>query len=147
MRVRVVAVGRVRSGPWRALLDDYAARLRRYGPFEEVELKEASARDLTARMLREGRGDRTHRVALEIEGTPMDSHTLATFLASRRTEGLGSLLFYVGGAHGLPPELSARCEHRISLSPMTLPHRLARLVLLEQLYRAHTILAGEPYDH
>ena len=146
MRIRVVAVGRVRSGPWRALLDDYAERLRRYGPFEEVELKEAPARDQAARMLREA-GARAHRVALEVDGARWNSQRLARFLEARRSEGLAALVFYVGGADGLPSQLSQACESRLSLSPMTLPHRLARLVLFEQLYRAHSILAGSPYDH
>ncbi len=141
-----MAVGRVRRGPWRELLDDYARRLRRYGPFEEVELRDAPEGRLVDQLARQA-GSRDRRIALEVDGAHWDTARLARFLEARRGDGTASLVFYVGGAYGLPQRFSRACEHRLSLSPMTLPHRLARLVLFEQLYRAHTILAGEPYDH
>ncbi len=142
----MVAVGRVRRGPWRELLDDYARRLRRYGPFEEVELRELPEARLREQFARQA-GPRDRRIALEVTGERWSTAQLARFLEARRADGTGALVFYVGGPYGLPPGFSAACEHRLSLSPMTLPHRLARLLLFEQLYRARSILAGAPYDH
>ena len=75
----------------------------------------------------------------------MTSESFAKWLESCATRGKGKIVFLIGGADGLPPEIVARADDRLSLSPMTFPHRLARLILVEQLYRAVTILRGEPY--
>ena len=83
-------------------------------------------------------------VALDVTGTALDSEQFAARLDRHRLSGQG-LAFVIGGAYGLAPEVLSRAEWRLSLSPMTLPHRLAQLLLAEQLYRAKTLLAGEPY--
>ncbi len=82
-------------------------------------------------------------VLLAADGRQCDSVAFSRFLEERRMEGR-DLCFVIGGPRGLDLE---RCDERISFGPMTLPHQLARVVLLEQLYRAHKILAGEPYHH
>ncbi len=87
--------------------------------------------------------DRAYVSLLAVDGRQLDSDGLSRFLEERRQSGR-DLCFVIGGAYGLELE---RAEHRLSLGPMTLPHQLARVVLLEQLYRAHKILAGEPYHH
>jgi 23S rRNA (pseudouridine1915-N3)-methyltransferase len=84
-------------------------------------------------------------VALEVDGAALSSSELAKKLGAWTSQGKGNVAFAIGGAEGLPRELSARAAFRLSLSSMTLPHRLARLILLEQIYRAFTILRGEPY--
>jgi 23S rRNA (pseudouridine1915-N3)-methyltransferase len=86
-------------------------------------------------------------VALEVGGQPLDSGQLAAFIGRCQQDGVGTLAFLIGGADGLPARVARGAALRLSLSAMTLPHRLARLVLAEQLYRAHTILRGEPYNH
>lgn len=138
MRVAVVAVGRIKERALRAVADDYLGRIGRYVRCEEVEVRDAAALE---RALPPG----AHVVALEVDGRALGSEPFARQLERWGSRGKGVIAFVIGGAEGIPPELSARADERLSLSPMTLPHRLARVVLLEQLYRAMTILRGEPY--
>ena len=77
----------------------------------------------------------------------MSSRELSQWLDRAQTESVQTLVFVIGGADGLPQDVSKQADLRLSLSAMTLPHRLARLFLAEQIYRAFTILRGEPYDH
>jgi len=84
-------------------------------------------------------------VALEAEGQRVDSVQFSKLLERWGTLGKGRVVLVIGGTDGIPPACSKRADYRLSLSTMTLPHRLARIVLLEQLYRALTILKGEPY--
>ncbi len=130
-----MAVGRLRA-PFADDVEHYAKLLRRHARLELVEVREDEA---VERRL----PDRAYVALLAVDGRQIDSAGLSRFLEERRQSGR-DLCFVVGGAYGL--EL-ARAEHRLSLGPMTLPHQLARVVLLEQLYRAHKILAGEPYHH
>jgi 23S rRNA (pseudouridine1915-N3)-methyltransferase len=131
----VVAVGRLRA-PFADDVEHYAKLLRRHARLELVEVREDEA---VERRL----PDRAYVALLAVDGRQIDSAGLSRFLEERRQSGR-DLCFVVGGAYGLELE---RAEHRLSLGPMTLPHQLARVVLLEQLYRAHKILAGEPYHH
>lgn len=146
MRVLVVAVGKVKERGIREAIDDYASRIGRYGRFEEIELKDASDAELEPRISR-AIPDRSRVVALEVDGEMLTSDGLARLVGKAEGSSLSSLVFLIGGAYGLPRAVSNRADHRVSLSRMTLPHRLARLVLLEQVYRAFTILRGEPYSH
>ena len=143
MKIRVVAVGGLKGRALRELVDDYVGRLRRYCAVEEVELKEGP------KLLREL--DRAMAdclvVALDVEGRAMTSRQLASRLEGLAATGKGQIAFLIGGADGLPAPILARADERWSLSKLTLPHRLARLVLCEQLYRALTIWRNEPYDH
>jgi len=77
----------------------------------------------------------------------LSSRELAGWLGRAENESVQTLVFLLGGAYGLPPDLSRKADLRLSMSAMTFPHRLARLVLAEQIYRAFTILRNEPYDH
>jgi 23S rRNA (pseudouridine1915-N3)-methyltransferase len=144
VRLVVVAVGKVKERGIREAIDDYAKRIARYVGFEEIEIREAPARDVTDAMLRRI-PDGAHVVALEVDGAAHTSESLARLVERRGREGKGLVAFLIGGADGLPREVVARADEKLSLSKMTLPHRLARLVLAEQLYRAMTILRGEPY--
>jgi 23S rRNA (pseudouridine1915-N3)-methyltransferase len=131
----VLAVGRLRP-PFADDVEHYAKLLSRHARLELVEVRED---ETVERRL----PDRAYVSLLAVDGRQIDSDGLSRFLEERRQSGR-DLCFVVGGAYGL--ELD-RAEHRLSLGPMTLPHQLARVVLLEQLYRAHKILAGEPYHH
>ena len=135
MRLLVLSVGRLRA-PYVDDVAHYRRLLSRYVRLEEVELRED---DDVARRLPE----RAFVSLLADGGRAYDSLAFSRFIEERRHSGR-DLAFVVGGAFGL--ELDA-VEHRLSLGPMTLPHQLARVVLLEQLYRAQKILAGEPYHH
>ena len=131
----VLAVGRLRP-PFADDVEHYAKLLGRHARLELVEVRED---DAVQRRL----PDRAYVSLLAVDGQPLGSEGLSRFLEERRRSGR-DLCFVVGGAYGLELE---RAEHRLSLGPLTLPHQLARVVLLEQLYRAHKILAGEPYHH
>lgn len=86
-------------------------------------------------------------VALDIKGRMLDSPGLAEMMIDLETKGVRDLSMVIGGASGLAPEIIKRADKRLSLSPMTFTHDMARLILLEQIYRACTINAGEPYHH
>jgi len=146
MRILVVAVGKVKERGIREAIDDYGERIDRYARFEEIELKDGSPDEVAARFDR-AIPERSKVVALEVDGRPLGSEELGRFLGDVQHEGVAALTFLIGGSYGLPPDVSSAADLRLSLSRMTLPHRLARLVLVEQLYRAHTILRGEPYSH
>lgn len=152
MVLHVVAVGRVRAPGFRAASDDYAGRVRRYFKLEIHEVRPAGRRAATPEAVRALESERVcaavpgdaRLVALTRRGTPWSSATLAAQLRAWQ-EAARDVAFLIGGAFGLDEQLVRRSEERVSLGPLTLPHELARVVLLEQLYRAGTILRGEPY--
>ena len=146
MRVRIIAVGKAKDRDVRSLLGDYYARIGRYAKLEEIELKDGQADEVAQRLSR-NIPERSRVVALEVEGRALSSQELATWLGRAETESVQTVVFVIGGAYGLPQALSEKADLRLSLSAMTLPHRLARLFLAEQIYRAFSILRGEPYDH
>ena len=145
MRVVVVAVGRVKDKALRAVIDEYAARVRRYTTLDEIELADAPAAKLEAGFTRATAG--ATAVALEIGGRALGSEAFAAEVGRLSARAKGVVAFLIGGADGLPPAVSRAAHDRWSLSPLTFPHRVARLVLFEQIYRAMTILRGEPYAH
>lgn len=146
MRIVVAAVGKVKERGLRDAIDDYAKRIGRYARYEEAELRDGNGEEVAARFAK-AIPDRFRVVALEVDGVAWSSERLARFVAECENEGVSGVAFLIGGAYGLPPETSKRADVRLSLSAMTLPHRLARLFLVEQVYRAYTILRGEPYSH
>ena len=149
MQIVILAVGRLRSY-YREACDDYLRRLGRYARVEEREVRETSAvspavgqkRDDAA--LVERVPDGATLVALARGGTPWTSRELAQRL-ERWRDGARPLALAIGGSHGLGPEMLERAEARWSLGPLTLPHELARVVAVEQVYRGFAILAGERY--
>ncbi len=145
MRIAIIAVGKVKQAGLRAELDDYLGRIRRFATCTEVELKDAAEKELVPRF-EKALPERAKIVALEVGGKALDSHGLARFVAQLERDP-GSAAFLIGGAYGLPGSISQRADYQLSLSALTLPHRLARVVLAEQLYRAFTILRNEPYSH
>jgi 23S rRNA (pseudouridine1915-N3)-methyltransferase len=140
VKVVVLAVGKLRDRHLATLIDDYAARTRHHLPLEIVEVEDDAA--LARRWPATG-----EVVALEVTGESWTTEQFASQLERRMTRGTRALTFVIGGADGIPAPLSARAGVRLSLSALTLPHRLARLVLCEQIYRALTIIRGEPYHH
>jgi 23S rRNA (pseudouridine1915-N3)-methyltransferase len=135
VRIIVVAVGRLRP-PFSDDVQHYQKLLSRHARLESIELREE---ERVARRL----PDRAYICLLSREGRELDSLAFSAFIEDRRREGR-DLCFVVGGPFGLELE---DCDDRLSLGPITLPHQLARVVLLEQLYRAHKIIAGEPYHY
>ena len=137
MRYRLVAVGRMKTPALRAACDEYIERLRHYTKVEEREVKE-EARVLGA--VPEG----TRLVALTRRGEEWTSGQLAEWTGRWEMDGR-DVTFAIGGADTLPDEVLRKAERLWSLSRLTLPHEVARVVVYEQLYRAHTIRRGEPY--
>ncbi len=135
VRILVVAVGRLRP----PFADDVQHYQRLIAGHARLELVEVRQDEQVQRRIPE----RAFTTLLDVGGDEYSSEEFSRFLEERRMSGR-DLCFVVGGPYGL--QLPA-VEHRFSLGPMTLPHQLARVVLLEQLYRAHKILAGEPYHH
>jgi 23S rRNA (pseudouridine1915-N3)-methyltransferase len=135
VKYTVVAVGRIRA----PFADDAEHYLKMLGGKARVEVVEVAEDAQVERRIPE----RSHRVLLDARGRAYDSEAFARWLEQRR-QGGRDVCFVVGGAFGTELE---RCDEKLSLGPMTFPHQLARVLLLEQLYRAHKILAGEPYHH
>jgi 23S rRNA (pseudouridine1915-N3)-methyltransferase len=135
MRILVIAVGRLRP-PFQDDVEHYRKML---AGLARVELVEVPADERVPRRIPE----RAHLVLLASDGREFDSVELSRWLEERRHEGR-ELCFVIGGPRGLDLD---RCDTRLSLGRLTLPHQLARVVLLEQLFRAHKILAGEPYHY
>jgi 23S rRNA (pseudouridine1915-N3)-methyltransferase len=151
VRLRVVAVGRDRSGLYAPAIEEYAKRLGRYVKFELVEVPEArkhagtaQAKEEEAEALLAKLAPRERVVALDERGAEWTSVAFAERVR-RWTEGGRDVALVIGGSDGLSRVVLDRAEETLALSRMTLAHRLARLVLVEQLYRAMTILRGEPY--
>jgi 23S rRNA (pseudouridine1915-N3)-methyltransferase len=137
VKVTVLAVGRLRP-PFADDVQHYQRLLARHARVEMVEVREDA--EVTKRI-----PERAFVSLLDAGGDVMDSIAFSRFLEERRQRGL-DVCFVLGGPFGHRAE-DARVDHRLSLGPMTLPHQLARVVLLEQLFRAHKILAGEPYHY
>lgn len=136
MRITVLSVGRLRA-PYADDIAHYEKLLRRYARLDLVEVREDE-------QLRRRVPERAFVSLLDAGGEAFRSERFARFVEERRMSGR-DLCFVIGGAFGT--DLEEGVDHRFSLGPMTLPHQLARVVLLEQIYRAHKILAGEPYHH
>jgi 23S rRNA (pseudouridine1915-N3)-methyltransferase len=151
VRLRIVAVGRDRSGLYAPAVEEYARRIARYARFELVEVPEArkhagtpQAREEEAAAILSRLDARERVVALDERGSEETSVAFANRVG-RWLQGGRDVALVIGGSDGLAPAILARAEERLALSQLTLAHRLARLVLAEQLYRAFTILRGEPY--
>jgi 23S rRNA (pseudouridine1915-N3)-methyltransferase len=147
MRLTVIGVGRVKQRDLRGAIDEYAGRLGRMVAYEEIEVPDGPPAKVAAAIDKIATRSPVTLVALDVTGKSLSSEQFAARLERYFTTGKGHVVFAIGGADGLPADVLARAQDRWSLSPLTFPHRLARLVLVEQLYRAMTILRGEPYAH
>ena len=151
MRVAIVSVGRPKA-PLSEAIGAYEGRIPHYFTFESIEVKESGRRESPVRMVEDegerllARVPRQHElVALHRQGRRWSSDRLASYLSDAGVRSLPGVTFVIGGAFGLSRAIIDRADHLFSLSSMTLPHELARLILAEQIYRAGTILQGEPY--
>jgi 23S rRNA (pseudouridine1915-N3)-methyltransferase len=152
VRVVIVAVGKPRDRHLAAAIDEYETRAARYWPLDVVEVREASGRGVSAEQAKEREGERLLERAPEGAtlivcdelGDRLTSAEFAALIVSARDRAR-DVGFVIGGAFGLSPAVRAKASRAIQLAPWTLPHEMARLVLAEQLYRAGTIVRGEPY--
>lgn len=153
MKLTVVAVGRLKERYWRDAADEYATRMRPYADLRVVEVadrdpakggEQRALADEAADVLK-ALPDAAHVIALDLAGRQLGSEQLAEHLEQLSVRGRSHVAFVIGGSHGLDSAVLDRADERLSLGPMTLPHNLARVVLLEQLYRTFKIRRGEPY--
>jgi 23S rRNA (pseudouridine1915-N3)-methyltransferase len=148
----IAAVGKPRDRHLAAAIDEYETRAARYWPLDVVEVREASGRGVEPEEAKSREGERLLErvpagavvVACDERGEQLTSAEFAKLVNGAR-ESARDIAFVIGGAFGLPSAVRQRATRSIQLAPFTLPHELARLVLAEQLYRAGTIVRGEPY--
>jgi 23S rRNA (pseudouridine1915-N3)-methyltransferase len=141
MKIRLVMLGKTRREEIRALVDDYAKRIRRYANLEISELRDSAPAALRKLKLNTA----ATIVLLDAAGKQLTSEQFARWLGELRDRGTHELIFLCGDAEGFRAELRTRAAQRISLSTLTMPHEFARVVLAEQIYRAFAILEGHPY--
>lgn len=142
MKIKVTWIGKTKESAIQTLTDDYLKRIARYAEVSDVALKDEAA--ILAVAHGERQKERHRLVLLDSRGKQLSSEELAQFLEREQMQAL-PLLFAVGGADGFSDETRQQATFVLSLGKMTLPHELARVVLLEQLYRAFTILKNHPY--
>ncbi|RJF74180.1 23S rRNA (pseudouridine(1915)-N(3))-methyltransferase RlmH [Rhodopseudomonas palustris] len=157
MRLTVIAVGKLKQGPERDLADRYKTRFDDIGRklgfrgLDVHELGESRARDAASRMAEEAAAisaliaEGSVLVALDERGQSLDSASFAAQLGRWRDASVPGTIFVIGGADGLSPELRRKAKLCLSFGAATWPHQMVRVMLLEQIYRAATILAGHPY--
>jgi 23S rRNA (pseudouridine1915-N3)-methyltransferase len=156
MKIQLWAIGKNHEPYIKTGVDDFTKRMSRYYPVEwtiiptpknagmlsEMDLKRKEGETILGWL---SKGD--YLVALDEKGRQWSSEGLAQFIQARVNDSIKNLVYLIGGAYGLDEEILKRADHRWSLSQLTLPHQLVRLVLAEQLYRACTILRNEKYHH
>lgn len=154
MKITVIAVGKTSTPEISRLIDSYLRRLTHYIGFEIVELPDArGCRDSESQKRAEGEAilkrltSADTVVLLDERGGEMTSVEFARFLKGRMNAGVKRLVFIIGGPYGFSPEVYARANSLLGLSKMTFTHEMVRLFFTEQVYRAMTILRGEPYHH
>ncbi len=153
MRLHICAVGRLRAGPERTLIDDYLTRFDRTGralglgpaTLHEVEDKKGGGMRAEADLLRRAVPNGARLAVMDERGKTPNSPGFADILAGWRDTGVQDAAFVIGGADGIDPDLRAQADMAISFGAMVWPHMLARVMLAEQIYRAASILAGSPY--
>ena len=143
MKLTVAWIGKTKNAAIQSLTDEYLKRLRQYAETEGVSLKDEPA--LMKLCGRDGRGTRRHLVLLDSRGKQLTSEELAKFLGDHQDKNPVPLVFAVGPADGFSETARQQADFTLSLGKMTVAHELARVLLLEQLYRGFTILKGHPY--
>lgn len=157
MSLTLIAVGKMKEKPYRAMADEYLKRLSRFGKVEEVELPDLpepqDPSPAQERQIKEKEGEAIlqkirpsdYVIALTIPGKQWASPDMSRHLSTLMERGYSSIVFVIGGSLGLSDKVIARANEEMSMSKMTFPHQLARVMLLEQVYRSMKIRAGERY--
>lgn len=157
MKLSVIAVGKIKEKFYRDAVEEYRKRLSRYCTLELLEVADEKTPDGASAALeaqikeREGQRilqcirEESYVIALAIQGQQRSSEQLAAHLEELTVRGKSHLCFVIGGSLGLADSVLARADEQLSFSPMTFPHQLMRVILLEQIYRSYRIIRGEPY--
>jgi len=149
MKFRFVWVGKTRNEHYRALQDDYLRRLSHFAKCETVEIRDAApheGREIEGKRILEKLNQTPFVCLLDVAGKGLKSEEMAELVGKWQDSGLKEVAFVIGGADGVSPEVAKRADIRLSLSFLTFTHELARVVMLEQLYRSFTIIKGFPYQ-
>lgn len=145
MKFRFVWVGKAKDVNWRALQDEYLGRLSHFVRVETVEIRDGGS-ETEGKLILEKLNQSPFICILDVAGRPISSQGLAAEIEKWQNRGLKEIAFVVGGAEGLAPAVVERADYGLSLSFLTFTHEMARVVMLEQLYRAFTIIRGFPYQ-
>jgi 23S rRNA (pseudouridine1915-N3)-methyltransferase len=157
MNITIISVGKLKERYFREAVEEYSTRLSKYCRLDIVEVPDEKApEDLSPAqelmvIRKEGQGilkhlkEDTYVIALEIQGKQMSSEGIADFINDLGIKGRSNIAFVIGGSLGLSDEVLKRADFMLSFSPMTFPHQLMRVILLEQIYRGFKIIKGETY--
>ena len=157
MNISIIAVGKLKEKYFKEAVEEYSTRLSKYCRLEIIEVPDEKAPENLSPaqeliiIQKEGQGilryvkDDTYTIALDIQGKKLSSEGLADFINDLGIKGRSNIAFAIGGSLGLSEEVLKRADFKLSFSPMTFPHQLMRLILLEQIYRGFRIIKGEPY--
>jgi len=145
MKFRFLWVGKTKNKNWRALEEEYFARLSHFVRCEVVEIKDSN-KEIEGKLILEKLNQSTFVCLLDVKGRSVNSHDLAANLENWQNRGLKEITFVIGGAEGVASRVVERADNSLSLSFLTFTHEMARVVMLEQLYRAFTIIKGFPYQ-
>ena len=153
MKIELLCIGKIQKPSLKEGIDEYVSRLQHYLPFSITELKEDSQKDSKHTRLKESQklldrlNPHDYVICWDERGKDLSSEELSTLLGKCQLQGVKKVVMVLGGAYGLSEGVRKRANKILSLSKMTFPHQLVRLILVEQIYRAMTILKGEPYHH
>lgn len=146
MKFRFVWVGKTKDPNYKALQEDYLARLSHFVRSDVVEVRDADSKENEGNRILEKLNQSSFVCLLDVPGQKVSSHELAARIESWQNNGTKEVAFVIGGAEGISPAVAERADYTLSLSFLTFTHEMARVVLLEQLYRAFTIIKGYPYQ-
>jgi len=157
MKITVAAVGKIKERYFVDALAEYSKRLSRYCKLDMIQVSDEKTPDKASeaeeRLIKEKEGERllaqikdgAYVIALSIDGTMLDSVELSEKIEKLGVTGTSQIVFVIGGSLGLPDQVLARADYKLSFSKMTFPHQLMRVILLEQIYRGYKISSREPY--
>lgn len=157
MKIYIISAGKLKEKYWNMAVEEYSKRLSRYCKLELIQVQDekttegASAAEEEAVKTKEGERmlakipDNAYVIALAIEGKQLDSVAFAEKIQELGVRGTSQIVFVIGGSLGLSDAVMKRADYALSFSPMTFPHQMMKVVLLEQIYRAYRIMNGEPY--
>lgn len=157
MKITLITVGKIKERYFEDAIKEYVKRLGRYCKLDIVQVADEKTPDgageALERQIKEKEGQRilsnikdgAYVIALAIEGRMLSSEELAARIGKLGVDGIGHIVFVIGGSLGLSEEVMKRADYALSFSKMTFPHQLMRVVALEQIYRSYRIMAGEPY--
>ena len=149
MKFRFVWIGKTKDKNWKALQDEYLKRLSHFVKCEIVEVRDSAPHagpEIEGKRILEALNPKTLAVLLDVGGKALSSHQLADVIEKWQVAGTREVTFVIGGASGASKEIRERADHMLSLSFLTFTHEMARVVLLEQLYRGYSIIKGFPYQ-